>query len=179
MSDADAERAAKAARAKAMARTYTPRLFFTLTRRPAQEAPAAEGRPRWQPCERGRARRHSQPHSLQRAFRGPRRPQRGGGRRAGARTVSSRCTRCPSPLTRAHHSPPPTLSTPPPRNVRSPVQSPPATDDSAELRNLVRSQQQTINLLVSEKSSLAASLDRLNGVEAGEQTLCDGTNDAC
>lgn len=75
-----------------------------------------------------------------------------------------------SPLSRTDSS------SPPPRPITSPtlppqvtaVPPPPKANTAGieRLKLLVQDQQQTISLLVSEKSALAASLERLEGVEA-------------
>ena len=54
-------------------------------------------------------------------------------------------------------------------HARPRTPQPPVEDPTVQLRELIQTQQQTITLLVSEKASLAASLDRLEGVEAGER----------
>src|ERR1700749_2059760 len=52
--------------------------------------------------------------------------------------------------------------------------SPPqgAASDDADMRALVRTQQETINLLVAEKSSLVAAVDRLHGIEKSVFGYC-------
>ncbi|EJD45759.1 hypothetical protein AURDEDRAFT_64231 [Auricularia subglabra TFB-10046 SS5] len=140
----------------------------TRFRAAAQEAPAAEGRDDRQPSERRRACWHHQPDGLHRAVRGARRPQRG--RRRPVRVPRTpRCLVCvliaASPPPKAQPSTPSRLQSPPTSSPKSPDPS----VDAEQLRSLVKSQQQTINLLVSEKSSLAASLERLQGVEAESQ----------
>ena len=74
-----------------------------------------------------------------------------------------------SPLARTDSSsPPPRLITSPTLPPSTSVPPPPKANTAGieRLKALVQDQQQTISLLVSEKSTLAASLERLEGVEA-------------
>lgn len=49
--------------------------------------------------------------------------------------------------------------------TKSPLSSPPIANEDPQLHQLVNSQQQTISLLVSEKASLTAALERLEGLD--------------
>ena len=58
---------------------------------------------------------------------------------------------------------------PAPSSPYSPAASrPPAEDETDSLRAVIQTQQQTISLLVSEKASLGASVERLSEVESSE-----------
>jgi len=58
--------------------------------------------------------------------------------------------------------------------VASRTRSPLASPDDTHLQKLVQSQQQTISLLVTEKASLAAALERLEGLDESKKPLVWG-----